>query len=285
MRQGMCQALVAAGMEVAPGGGRPPGPQTPRPHRRGLVACGWFQRSNKLLHHPTLGILRLDHATSQAVRSATLPPAAMRAVRGNRIAMISPEPMTSLNPVFSVRHQVTEAMRIHDRGAQGAPELLIADEPPTAPDVTVQAQILDLLRDLPAQGGMAIILITHDLGVVAGWRTRWRSCTPAAWWSAPPATAIFDDPQHPCTPGLLGSMPRVEDEREHLPAVEGMAPPPFALPLGLPPRRGAAAAAGAGQGTGHRARRRRRGGWRSTRNDGQGRRMHRDGSGKPRVTR
>ena len=139
--------------------------------------------------------------------------AQMRDIRGNRIAMIFQEPMTSLNPVFTVGDQITEAMRAHDRTASAAalrsraiaalqrvripaperrfdeyphqmsggmrqrvmiamalacePDLLIADEPTTALDVTVQAQILDLLRELQQQTGMAIILITHDLGVVA----------------------------------------------------------------------------------------------------------------------
>ena len=143
----------------------------------------------------------------------TLPPAQMRDIRGSRIAMIFQEPMTSLNPVFTVGDQITEAMRAHDRAPAAptlkaraidalsrvripaparrfdeyphqmsggmrqrvmiamalacAPDLLIADEPTTALDVTVQAQILDLLRDLQQQTGMAIILITHDLGVVA----------------------------------------------------------------------------------------------------------------------
>ena len=142
-----------------------------------------------------------------------LPLARMRDIRGNRIAMIFQEPMTSLNPVFTVGDQITEAMRAHDRTASGAalrsraiealqrvripvparrfdeyphqmsggmrqrvmiamalacePDLLIADEPTTALDVTVQAQILDLLRELQQQSGMAIILITHDLGIVA----------------------------------------------------------------------------------------------------------------------
>ncbi|MFL5220198.1 MAG: ATP-binding cassette domain-containing protein, partial [Microvirga sp.] len=137
----------------------------------------------------------------------------MRAIRGNRIAMIFQEPMTSLNPVFTVGDQITEATRAHDRTASAGalraraiaalqrvripaperrydeyphqmsggmrqrvmiamalacePDLLIADEPTTALDVTVQAQILDLLRELQQQTGMAIILITHDLGIVA----------------------------------------------------------------------------------------------------------------------
>ncbi len=186
-----------------------------------------------------------------------LPPAAMRGIRGNRIAMIFQEPMTSLNPVFTVGDQITEAMRAHDRRASRAelrtrtvaaldrvripaasrrfddyphqmsggmrqrvmiamalscnPDLLIADEPTTALDVTVQAQILDLLRDLQQQSGMAIILITHDLGVVAD---------------------IFDDPQHPYTLGLLGSIPKIEETRDRLLAIEGSVPAPFALPDG-----------------------------------------------------
>jgi peptide/nickel transport system ATP-binding protein/oligopeptide transport system ATP-binding protein len=208
----------------------------------------------------------------------TLSPAAMRDIRGNRIAMIFQEPMTSLNPVFTVGDQITEAMRAHDRSASSgalrtraiealrrvripaperrfdeyphqmsggmrqrvmiamalacAPDLLIADEPTTALDVTVQAQILDLLRDLQAQTGMAIILITHDLGVVAEMANEVAVMYAGRVVERASGTAIFDDPQHPYTLGLLGSIPRVEETRDRLLAIEGAVPPPFALPEG-----------------------------------------------------
>jgi peptide/nickel transport system ATP-binding protein len=207
-----------------------------------------------------------------------LPPAEMRDIRGNRIAMIFQEPMTSLNPVFTIGDQITEAMRAHDHTASGAalraraiealhrvripvaerrfdeyphqmsggmrqrvmiamalacnPDLLIADEPTTALDVTVQAQILDLLRDLQRESGMAIILITHDLGVVAEMADEVAVMYAGRVVERAPGAAIFDDPQHPYTLGLLGSIPKIDETRERLLAIEGAVPPPFDLPRG-----------------------------------------------------
>ena len=208
----------------------------------------------------------------------TLPPAQMRDIRGSRIAMIFQEPMTSLNPVFTVGDQITEAMRAHDRTTSSSalkakaidaltrvripaparrfdeyphqmsggmrqrvmiamalacsPDLLIADEPTTALDVTVQAQILDLLRDLQQQTGMAIILITHDLGIVAEMANEVAVMYAGRVVERASGTAIFDDPQHPYTLGLLGSIPRVEETHDRLLAIEGAVPAPFALPEG-----------------------------------------------------
>ena len=208
----------------------------------------------------------------------TLSPHEMRDIRGNRIAMIFQEPMTSLNPVFTVGNQITEAMRAHDRGASSAalrakaiaslervripsperrfdeyphqmsggmrqrvmiamalacePDLLIADEPTTALDVTVQAQILDLLRELQQQTGMAIILITHDLGVVAEMADEVAVMYAGKVVERASGTDIFDDPQHPYTLGLLGSIPKIEETQERLLAIEGAVPAPFALPQG-----------------------------------------------------
>ena len=207
-----------------------------------------------------------------------LPPAEMRDLRGSRIAMIFQEPMTSLNPVFTVGDQITEAMRAHDRATSSTelrkravdaldrvripsaarrfdeyphqmsggmrqrvmiamalacqPDLLIADEPTTALDVTVQAQILDLLRDLQGQTGMAVILITHDLGVVAEMADEVAVMYAGQVVERAPAAAIFDDPQHPYTLGLLGSIPKIEESRDRLLAIEGAVPAPFALPQG-----------------------------------------------------
>jgi peptide/nickel transport system ATP-binding protein len=204
--------------------------------------------------------------------------AEMREIRGNRIAMIFQEPMTSLNPVFTVGDQITEAMRAHDRTASFAalrsraidalqrvripaperrfdeyphqmsggmrqrvmiamalacaPDLLIADEPTTALDVTVQAQILDLLRELQQQTGMAIILITHDLGVVAEMADEVAVMYAGRVVERASGTAIFDDPQHPYTLGLLGSIPKIDENRDRLLAIEGTVPAPFALPAG-----------------------------------------------------
>jgi peptide/nickel transport system ATP-binding protein len=207
-----------------------------------------------------------------------LPPAQMRDIRGNRIAMIFQEPMTSLNPVFTVGDQITEAMRAHDRTASNAalrsraiaslqrvripaperrfdeyphqmsggmrqrvmiamalacePDLLIADEPTTALDVTVQAQILDLLRELQQQTGMAIILITHDLGIVAEMANEVAVMYAGRVVERGPGVAIFDDPQHPYTLGLLGSIPKIDENLDRLLAIEGTVPAPFDLPQG-----------------------------------------------------
>ena len=204
--------------------------------------------------------------------------AQMRDIRGNRIAMIFQEPMTSLNPVFTVGDQITEAMRAHDRTASAGalrsraiaalqrvripaperrfdeyphqmsggmrqrvmiamalacePDLLIADEPTTALDVTVQAQILDLLRELQQQTGMAIILITHDLGIVAEMADEVAVMYAGRVVERAPGAAIFDDPQHPYTLGLLGSIPKIDENRDRLLAIEGTVPPPFDLPQG-----------------------------------------------------
>ncbi len=208
----------------------------------------------------------------------TLPTRAMRDIRGKGIAMIFQEPMTSLNPVFTVGDQISEAMAAHDRGASRAqlrtraiaaldrvripaaarriddyphqmsggmrqrvmiamalscdPDVLIADEPTTALDVTVQAQILDLLRDLQAQSGMAIVLITHDLGVVAEMADEVAVMYAGRVVERASGTDIFDDPQHPYTLGLLGSIPKIEETRDRLLAIEGSVPAPFALPDG-----------------------------------------------------
>ncbi len=205
-----------------------------------------------------------------------LPPAAMRAVRGKKIAMIFQEPMTSLNPAYTVGDQIEEAMRAHERGARNlrqraaaaldrvripapdrrldeyphqmsggmrqrimiamalscAPDLVIADEPTTALDVTVQAQILDLLRDLQRETGMAIVLITHDLGVVAEMADDVAVMYAGRVVEHAPAAALFDDPQHPYTLGLLGSVPRLEQSRDRLLAIEGTVPSAGRLPPG-----------------------------------------------------
>ena len=132
-------------------------------------------------------------------------------------------------------HQMSGGMRQRVMIAMALacePDLLIADEPTTALDVTVQAQILDLLRDLQAQTGMAIILITHDLGVVAEMADEVAVMYAGKVAERATGTAIFDDPQHPYTLGLLGSIPKLEEQHDRLLAIEGAVPPPFALPKG-----------------------------------------------------
>jgi oligopeptide/dipeptide ABC transporter ATP-binding protein len=195
---------------------------------------------------------------------------AMRAVRGNLVAMIFQEPMTSLNPTWTVGYQIEEGLRLHTdfpaaarraraldllrRVGVGAaerrlaqypfelsgglrqrvmiamalacsPRLLIADEPTTALDVTVQAQILDLLAGLRDELGMAILLITHDLGVVA------EMCDEVAVMYAgriveqAPVLELFARPRHPYTAGLLAAMPRLDRGRGRLTTIPGTVPP------------------------------------------------------------
>jgi oligopeptide/dipeptide ABC transporter ATP-binding protein len=199
---------------------------------------------------------------------------AMRAIRGNEISMIFQEPMTSLNPVFTIGHQIGEALELHqgmDRRRATAraiemlqlvkipeperrvrqyphelsggmrqrvmiamalscnPKLLIADEPTTALDVTIQAQILDLMRELKAETGAAIILITHDLGVVAEMAQRVVVMYAGRKVEEAPVDALFAAPLHPYTKGLLGSIPRLAEaaeggERKRLVEIPGMVP-------------------------------------------------------------
>jgi peptide/nickel transport system ATP-binding protein/oligopeptide transport system ATP-binding protein len=132
-------------------------------------------------------------------------------------------------------HQLSGGMRQRVMIAMAlscSPRLLIADEPTTALDVTVQAQILDLLRDLQAETGMSIILITHDLGVVSEMADEVAVMYAGRVVERTAAKALFEDPQHPYTLGLLGSIPRLDEERERLLAITGAVPPPFALPKG-----------------------------------------------------
>ena len=200
--------------------------------------------------------------------------AAMRDIRGNRIAMIFQEPMTSLNPVLTVGYQIAESLVRHqamgraDAEARAVemlalvgiaeparrvreyphqlsggmrqrvmiamalacnPRLLIADEPTTALDVTIQAQILDLMRDLKSKVGAAIMLITHDLGVVAEMAERVVVMYAGRKVEEAPVEELFARPLHPYTRGLLGSMPRLGasaqgDTPERLSEIAGVVP-------------------------------------------------------------
>lgn len=196
----------------------------------------------------------------------------MRHIRGNQISMIFQEPMTSLNPVFTVGDQIAEAFRIHENmGKRQAmnkavemlrlvgipspdkrakqypfelsggmrqrvmiamalacnPDLLIADEPTTALDVTIQAQILELIRELQQRLHMSVIFITHDLGVVA------EMCDDVAVMYCgkiveyTDVKTLFSDPKHPYTIGLMNSMPRHDTDQEELEAIKGSVPSPF----------------------------------------------------------
>jgi oligopeptide/dipeptide ABC transporter ATP-binding protein len=211
----------------------------------------------------------------------TLSNAEMRDVRGNDIAMIFQDPMTSLNPVFTVGEQIAEALRLH-RGLSrkearaGAieamrevsipdpalraddyphqlsggmrqrvmiamalacdPKVLIADEPTTALDVTIQAQILDLLNKLRGTRDLAVLLITHDLGVVAEVAERVAVMYTGKIVEDSPVDELFARPRHPYTEGLLRSVPKLTAKdvakAERLQTIEGTVPKPTALPSG-----------------------------------------------------
>jgi len=209
---------------------------------------------------------------------AALGERAMQRVRGREIAMVFQDPLSSLNPIFTIGHQIMEPLRLQmGMGKTAAraraaellalvhipspadilrayphelsggmrqrvmiaialscgPKLLIADEPTTALDVTTQAQILELLRDLQERLHMSVLLITHDLGVVAEFADEVMVMYAGRAVERSPVQALFDRPGHPYTEGLLHSMPPLEDENpEVLPAIEGNVASPFALPSG-----------------------------------------------------
>ena len=204
----------------------------------------------------------------------------IRQVRGNKIAMIFQDPMTSLNPVLTIGRQINEALELHlhmtsdqatKRSAEllkmvGIPEaearlrdyphqfsggmrqramiamalacdpqLLIADEPTTALDVTIQAQIVDLVKRLRDDIGMAVIWITHDLGVVAGLADRVMVMYSGYVVEEAPVKELYGDPRHPYTLGLLHSIPRLDEtRREKLQPIEGLPPDLIDLPVGCP---------------------------------------------------
>ncbi len=207
----------------------------------------------------------------------TLPEKDMRKLRGNRISMIFQEPMTSLNPVFTIGDQISESLKLHkgldkkaarDRAIEllelvgipeagkrvdeyphqlsggmrqrvmiamalsGDPELLIADEPTTALDVTIQAQILQLLKDLQEKLHMSIIIITHDLGGIAEMADEVAVMYAGDIVEKAPTRALFDDPKHPYTIGLMNSIPDINDHVSRLRTLEGLVPSLYDMPSG-----------------------------------------------------
>lgn len=202
----------------------------------------------------------------------------MRGVRGNDIAMVFQEPMTSLNPVLTIGRQLTEGLELHLKMSKGDarsraaellqmvgipdaaqqlksyphqfsggmrqrvmiamalscnPKLLIADEPTTALDVTIQAQILELLQKLSAEMGTAVLIITHNLGVIARYASRVNVMYAGKIVEGGTTRELFTNPKHPYTKGLLQSVPRVsQDRRERLFTIEGSPPDLINLPSG-----------------------------------------------------
>ncbi|WP_135467214.1 ABC transporter ATP-binding protein [Crenalkalicoccus roseus] len=180
------------------------------------------------VHSVGAQIVEAMRAHDPGASAAALKERAIEALR--RVRIPAPERRFEEYP-----HQLSGGMRQRVMIAMAlacSPRLLIADEPTTALDVTVQAQILDLLRELQAETGMSIILITHDLGVVAEMADEVAVMYAGRVVERAAARALFEDPQHPYTLGLLGSVPRLDEERERLLAIEGVVPPPFALPKG-----------------------------------------------------
>jgi oligopeptide/dipeptide ABC transporter ATP-binding protein len=206
-----------------------------------------------------------------------LKPGELNELRGNKLSMIFQEPMTSLNPAFTIGDQIVEGIVRHrkvskrdarDRAIEMLrrvripspeqrfeeyphrlsggmrqramiamalacdPHLLIADEPTTALDVTIQAQILDLMRSLRQEVGAAIMLITHDLGVIVELADDVIIMYAGQIVERAPVRDLFSQPQHPYTIGLLGSIPKLHLEQERLAAIEGVVPNPLAMPAG-----------------------------------------------------
>lgn len=223
------------------------------------------------------GFIESGEAFFEGVDLFQLSEAQMRKIRGNEISMIFQEPMTSLNPVYTVGSQIIEAIQLHRRVSRRAardraielldlvgipapseridsyphtlsggmrqramiamalacePRLLIADEPTTALDVTIQAQILDLLRSLQAELGMSIIFISHDLGLMAEFTHEIAVMYAGKIVEHAETHTLFETPRHPYTRGLLRSLPSQRNRKQKLPTIPGIVPDLRALPRG-----------------------------------------------------
>lgn len=222
------------------------------------------------------GEIRFNNGDGKAVELTRLPEAEMRKIRGNEIAMIFQEPMTSLNPVFTIGRQMDETIQLHmpDKNKKEVrllsiemlktvgiarpegvydsyphelsggmrqrvmiamalscqPKLIIADEPTTALDVTIQAQILDLMRNIKDKISASIMLITHDLGVVAEMADYVVVMYAGRIIEEGTAKDIYKDPRHPYTIGLLNSKPVIGKKMEKLYSIPGQVPNPVNMP-------------------------------------------------------
>jgi oligopeptide/dipeptide ABC transporter ATP-binding protein len=219
----------------------------------------------------------LLHTDGQTTDLVQMPEPQMRKIRGSRIAMIFQEPMTSLNPVFTIGDQIAETVQLHENVTRHQawgravemlarvgipdparraeeyphqmsggmrqrvmiamalscnPDMLIADEPTTALDVTIQAQILDLLAKLQAETGMSVLLITHDLGVVAQIAHRVAVMYASKIVEMADVNSLFADPLHPYTQGLFRSVPRLGAKAGRLDTIPGTVPNPAHFPSG-----------------------------------------------------
>ena len=219
------------------------------------------------------------NSQTEIIDLATLDPegAEIRHIRGNEIAMIFQEPMSTLSPVHTIGDQMMETIRLHQGVSQAEarhraikmlqrvgmptpvrtvdryrhelsggmrqramialalscrPALLIADEPTTALDVTTQAQILELMKDLQQEFGMAIMFITHDLGVIAEMADDVIVMYLGQEVEAADVDTLFHAPRHPYTRALLRSIPRIDQRVESLQTIQGMVPDPYSIPAG-----------------------------------------------------
>ncbi|MGN0596412.1 MAG: ABC transporter ATP-binding protein [Ruminiclostridium sp.] len=226
----------------------------------------------------SLSIMRLHNPKSTVVKGKidldgtdllSLSEKEMQQVRGNKIAMIFQEPMTSLNPIHTCGKQIMEPILLHTKATKKEakekalkllelcgipdpehrfneyphqlsggmrqrimiaialacnPELLIADEPTTALDVTIQAQILQLMKDIKSKTNMSIIMITHDLGIVSDFCDRVAIMYTGEIVESAPVRTLFADPLHPYTKGLINALPRLSTSVKRLEAIEGMVP-------------------------------------------------------------
>ena len=268
-RRGRLVAIDDVSFEIAPG--------------EVLGVVGESGAGKSLTGAAIIGLLEPPgHITGGAIvldgeRIDNLPPEAMRKIRGRRIGAIFQDPLTSLNPLYTIGHQLVETIRTHlpldAREARAraiellgevgipAPErridhyphqfsggmrqrvvialalcanpmLLIADEPTTALDVSIQAQIITLIKRLCREHGTAVMLVTHDMGVIAETADRVAVMYAGRIAEIGPVQAVIHDPQHPYTSGLMGSIPSVGQQAARLPQIEGSMPRLNAIPRG-----------------------------------------------------